>query len=187
VSNDLIATARRLAKASPKRPRQSDLKRGVSTAYYALFHALARDCADLLVGTGDTRSEPAWAQVYRTLEHGVAKNSCKAAAARVRNRELREYKAYQAKHAPEPAAIREPDPRPTLIDLRLMRVRKQLDRIDEMMANEDEPQALDRLASAYAKLSEQERILDGRPLPGSHRPTKPKPSKADAGSYGPVE
>ncbi|MGO7185847.1 hypothetical protein ACCT14_31390 [Rhizobium brockwellii] len=80
MSNDLIATTRRLAKASPKRPRQSDLKRGVSTAYYALFHALARDCADLLVGTGDTRSEPAWAQVYRTLEHGVAKNSCKAAA-----------------------------------------------------------------------------------------------------------
>ncbi|UWM78915.1 hypothetical protein N1937_26860 (plasmid) [Rhizobium sp. WSM4643] len=82
MSNDLIATARRLAKASPKRPRQSDLKRGVSTAYSALFHALARDCADLLVGTGDTRSEPAWAQVYRTLEHGVAKNSCKAAASR---------------------------------------------------------------------------------------------------------
>lgn len=82
MSDDLIATARRLAKASPKRPQQSDLKRGVSTAYYALFHALARDCADLLVGTGETRSEPAWAQVYRTLEHGVAKNSCKAAASR---------------------------------------------------------------------------------------------------------
>lgn len=82
MSHDLVATARRLAKASPKRPRQSDLKRGVSTAYYALFHALAHDCADLLVGTGDTRSDPAWAQVYRTLEHGVAKNSCKTAASR---------------------------------------------------------------------------------------------------------
>lgn len=82
MSHDLIATARRLAKASPKRPRQSDLKRGVSTAYYALFHALARECADLLVGVGDARSDAAWSQVYRTLEHGVAKNSCKAAAAR---------------------------------------------------------------------------------------------------------
>jgi hypothetical protein len=60
VSHDLIATARRLAKASPKRPRQSDLKRGVSTAYYALFHALARDCADLLVGAGEARNDPAW-------------------------------------------------------------------------------------------------------------------------------
>jgi hypothetical protein len=69
----------------------------------------------------------------------------------------------------------------------LLCVREQLGRIYAMMKVEDEPQALDRLASAYAKLSEQERILDGRPLPGSHRPTKPKPTKADAGSYGPVE
>jgi hypothetical protein len=78
---DLIATARRLAMASPMRPRQSELKRGASAAYHALY-ALARDCADLLVGTGDTRSDPAWAQVYRTLEHGVAKNSCQVAASR---------------------------------------------------------------------------------------------------------
>lgn len=48
--------------ASPMRPRQSELKRGASAAYHALY-ALARDCADLLVGTGDTRSDPAWAQV----------------------------------------------------------------------------------------------------------------------------
>ncbi|WP_311044088.1 hypothetical protein [Rhizobium bangladeshense] len=54
----------------------------MSTAYYALFHALARECADLLVGAGDARRDAAWAQVYRTLEHGVAKNSCKTTAAR---------------------------------------------------------------------------------------------------------
>ena len=30
------------------RPRQSDLKRAISTAYYALFHALALMCADIL-------------------------------------------------------------------------------------------------------------------------------------------
>lgn len=78
---ELIGTARRLAKASAKRPRQSDLKRGVSTAYYALFHTLARECSDLLVGsTAQVRSSPAWTQVYRSLEHGIAKNSCKNAA-----------------------------------------------------------------------------------------------------------
>jgi uncharacterized protein (UPF0332 family) len=80
VHDDLIATARRLAKANPARPRQADLKRAVSTAYYALFHALARQCADLLVGVGQDRSAQAWTQVYRSLEHGVAKNSCVAAA-----------------------------------------------------------------------------------------------------------
>jgi len=32
---------------------------------------------------------------------------------------------------------------------------------------------LDRLASAQARLSEQERLLAGRPMPGSFRPKKP--------------
>ena len=42
--------ARRLALAGPRRPRQADLRRAVSTAYYALFQAMAKDCADVLVG-----------------------------------------------------------------------------------------------------------------------------------------
>jgi hypothetical protein len=61
---------------------------------------------------------------------------------------------------------------------RVMRVRAQLDRIDRMMMEEDNPQAIDRLAAAMARLSEQERILAGRPLPGSHRPSKPRSTKA---------
>lgn len=61
---------------------------------------------------------------------------------------------------------------------RMVRVRKQLNRIDEMMLTEENPQAIDRLAAAAARLSEQERILAGRPLPGSHRPTKAPRSKA---------
>jgi hypothetical protein len=43
-------------------------------------------------------------------------------------------------------------------------------KLDKMIADEEDPQKLDRLASAQARLSEQERILDGRPLPGSRRP-----------------
>jgi hypothetical protein len=50
---------------------------------------------------------------------------------------------------------------------RLTRVRKQLDRLDRLMAEEIDPQRLDRLASAQYRLSEQERIMAGRPLPGS--------------------
>jgi hypothetical protein len=56
---------------------------------------------------------------------------------------------------------------------RLARVRKQLDRIDGMIEKETDPMKLDRLASAQARLSEQERILAGRPMPGSLRPKKP--------------
>jgi hypothetical protein len=39
---------------------------------------MARDAADLLIGTkGARRSVAAWSQVYRALQHGPAKDACK--------------------------------------------------------------------------------------------------------------
>jgi hypothetical protein len=81
-ASDLIAQANRLAKASQLKPRQVDLKRAISAAYYAMFHALAQECADTVAGTGPRRSEAAWLQVYRALEHGVVKNACEQAGTR---------------------------------------------------------------------------------------------------------
>ena len=53
------------------RPRRADLNRAVSSIYYALFHCLAACGADLLVDrTKGSRSETAWRQTYRALEHG---------------------------------------------------------------------------------------------------------------------
>ena len=80
-SRDLISIARRLADGSVSghsgRPRQTDLCRAVSDAYYALFHALARCCADMLAGSAPTnRDRSAWRQTYRSLEHGLARNQC---------------------------------------------------------------------------------------------------------------
>ena len=49
---------------------QASLRRAISTAYYAVFHSLARIAADLIVGTD--RNE-AWHQAHRALEHGSAK------------------------------------------------------------------------------------------------------------------
>jgi uncharacterized protein (UPF0332 family) len=72
----LIVTARKLANASPLKPRQADLRRAVSTAYYALFHALAKDAADMLVGVGANRPDKAWRHAYRALQHGDAKTAC---------------------------------------------------------------------------------------------------------------
>ena len=58
--------------------RQADLKRAISTAYYAMFHALCGNCADALIGkTKALRIQPAWRQTYRAPEHGFAKNQCK--------------------------------------------------------------------------------------------------------------
>jgi len=66
---------------------------------------------------------------------------------------------------------------------RLMRVRAQLDRIDEMILTETDGKVLQALATATAKLAEQERILGGRPLPGALRPVE---RKANAVCGGPV-
>lgn len=52
---------------------RSDLKRAVSTAYYACFHALCRSSADMMVGTGKVvRSQRAWLQAYRSVNQRLA-------------------------------------------------------------------------------------------------------------------
>ena len=75
--HDLIVTARRTVATGPGAPKQSDLRRATSTAYYALFHCLARCCADTFAGKGRAlRRAPAWRQAYRALEHGNARAQC---------------------------------------------------------------------------------------------------------------
>jgi len=64
---------------------------------------------------------------------------------------------------------------PAYLAKRLTRVRGQLDLLDKHMdellsADTVDEQAVERAARASAALSELERTLDGRPLPGSMRP-----------------
>jgi uncharacterized protein (UPF0332 family) len=67
-----------LLKAGNGAPTQSNLKRAQSTIYYAVFHCLARDAADMLIGSkGANRSQKAWTQVYRALQHNKAWERCK--------------------------------------------------------------------------------------------------------------
>ena len=72
---ELLTAARELAGASGGTPpSQASLRRAVSTAYYALFHCMAENCANMLVGEpGSGQSRPAWRQAYRALQHGTAK------------------------------------------------------------------------------------------------------------------
>jgi uncharacterized protein (UPF0332 family) len=75
---DLLETATVLATVGTGKPKQTHLRRAVSTTYYAMFHALARCCADTLIGTAPSaRNHNAWKQAYRALEHGFAGNSCR--------------------------------------------------------------------------------------------------------------
>jgi len=49
-------------------------RRAVSTAYYAVFHRLARLRADEFIGSGAAQPRgPEYEKVYRALEHGGAK------------------------------------------------------------------------------------------------------------------
>lgn len=74
---DLLKTANELVNVGNGKPRQANLLRATSTAYYALFHTLSRCCADLLIGgVNSERSKHAWHQVYRALEHTNAKRCC---------------------------------------------------------------------------------------------------------------
>ena len=76
----LIEAARLLAGDSPTqqrqgRPRQAMLKRAISTAYYAMFHALCNSNANLIAGQPtDTQSRDAWTRTYRGLDHRPAKD-----------------------------------------------------------------------------------------------------------------
>ncbi|MCY4042728.1 MAG: hypothetical protein OXF45_02820 [Candidatus Dadabacteria bacterium] len=61
------------------RPLQSSLKRAISTAYYAMFHALCKNSADCLVGKDRSEMvQSAWERVYRSIDHNDAKKRCNA-------------------------------------------------------------------------------------------------------------
>ena len=68
---ELINVSRLLAVGQPT---QGALRRAVSTAYYAMFHALAASNADLIVGPRTPANESRWIATYRSLRHFRAEN-----------------------------------------------------------------------------------------------------------------
>ena len=73
------ANAQGAVNAGIGRPLQEELKRAVSTAYYALFLHLCDATSNLMVGT--LRPEPgrrvAWQRMYRVLQHAPTRNKCR--------------------------------------------------------------------------------------------------------------
>lgn len=70
--DDLLDIASHLAQLEKGKPRQTSLRRALSSAYYALFHALAKLCADKLVGF--SKPWEVYTPIYRSLDHGRAKD-----------------------------------------------------------------------------------------------------------------
>ena len=55
-------------------PAPAAIRRAISTAYYAAFHALAASNAEVLTdNTNDQMTAEAWIQIYRGLNHGQAR------------------------------------------------------------------------------------------------------------------
>ncbi|KAA6405106.1 hypothetical protein [Candidatus Tokpelaia sp.] len=99
----LLKVADDLLQMNKRRPQEAHLRRAVSSVYYALFHFLAQLCADSFIGTqgAKNRSNQAWRQVYRSLEHGPARKACEQCQGKTFPEEIRNYAAlfveYQQK------------------------------------------------------------------------------------------
>ncbi len=83
LSRALLETAEALVRRGRRRPAQSDPRRAVSTAHRALFHGLAGEVADLLLGA-TRRGGPARGRIYRALDHRFCKDRLEAFAREAR-------------------------------------------------------------------------------------------------------
>jgi hypothetical protein len=54
---------------------QADLRRAISTAYYAVFHFSLTAAADMVCGVGD-RSAAGYSLVYRSVDHKTLRSLC---------------------------------------------------------------------------------------------------------------
>ncbi|MDE2787199.1 MAG: hypothetical protein OXL37_11100 [Chloroflexota bacterium] len=78
----LIGVARTLAAGgnagSPSVTTDTELRRAVSCAYYAIFHTLCRAYADVMAGPhlGSQLGRDAWNMAYRSIDHGLARSKC---------------------------------------------------------------------------------------------------------------
>ena len=70
--DDLLQIAEDLARRDSGKPKHTSLRRSVSTAYYALFHAVAERCAATLITFGGSDWDT-YTLVYRALDHATVK------------------------------------------------------------------------------------------------------------------
>jgi uncharacterized protein (UPF0332 family) len=72
----LFEQAEKLIASQAGRPRQVDIRRAISAAYYAIFHAIITTATDQFVGATN-RSESRYGLVYRSVDHRWLRDLCK--------------------------------------------------------------------------------------------------------------
>ena len=76
LSLDLLAQADDLLAVDKNKPKQANVRRAASTAYYSLSHFISAKVAKSLVGSANDSAEiRAW--LSRALEHGTMSKVCK--------------------------------------------------------------------------------------------------------------
>ena len=78
-ADDLLQQADSLCSLDPRRPKEANLRRAVSAAYYALFHQLTETASALLL---PARHDELRAQLRRKFQHNVMKKVAQATTSR---------------------------------------------------------------------------------------------------------
>ena len=128
----LLEQAEGLAAAPAEgQPRDADLRRTISTAYYAIFHAILTAAADLFVGAAK-QTTSLYGLAYRSVNHQKVREVCREVAKPIPSDRYKPYvladatvllqaKRYEADYNPLFAATR------TDVDILLKQARKALD------------------------------------------------------------
>jgi hypothetical protein len=74
--NHLFEQANRLITIQVGPPRQVDIRRAISAAYYAMFHATITAAVDQFIGVTN-RDESRYGLVYRSVSHAWFRDLCK--------------------------------------------------------------------------------------------------------------
>jgi hypothetical protein len=74
--NHLFEQANRLIAPQAGRPRQVDVRRAISGAYYAIFHATITGAVDQFVGVTN-RDRSRYGLVYRSVSHAWLRDLCR--------------------------------------------------------------------------------------------------------------
>jgi uncharacterized protein (UPF0332 family) len=77
--SEFLSAAKRMALPPSGVASDAELRRSISTSYYALFHTVLASGADRLFGTVD-RHRAGYAIVYRSFDHGRMKRVCEDVA-----------------------------------------------------------------------------------------------------------
>jgi uncharacterized protein (UPF0332 family) len=77
VHEDLLDQAVRLATLDAKKPKQANLRRAVSSTYYAMFHLLVDEACRVLIGAQHNQA-PFRQVLGRAFAHRVMKEACKS-------------------------------------------------------------------------------------------------------------